>query len=92
VALLELARLEDAWIKLSAPERVCSHPYDAALPYLRALVDVRPDRILWGTDFPHPNLSTPVDEADLIDLIPNMHGMKPCGTSYSLRIRANYMG
>jgi predicted TIM-barrel fold metal-dependent hydrolase len=29
-----------------------------------------PDRVLWGTDFPHPNLKIAVDEADLVDLVP----------------------
>jgi predicted TIM-barrel fold metal-dependent hydrolase len=45
-------------------------PYDAALPFARALVAASPDRSLWGTDFPHPNPTHEADEADLVDLIP----------------------
>ena len=33
-------------------------------------MEVSPDRVLWGTDFPHPNLKEHVDEADLVDLVP----------------------
>jgi predicted TIM-barrel fold metal-dependent hydrolase len=29
-----------------------------------------PGRVLWGTDFPHPNLAIPVEEQDLLDLVP----------------------
>ena len=36
----------------------------------RALMTARPDRVLWGTDFPHPNLKTPPDDFDLVDLVP----------------------
>jgi 2-pyrone-4,6-dicarboxylate lactonase len=68
--LLALMRLEGAWVKLSAPERMGGLPFDAALPFARALIDARPDRVLWGTDFPHPNLATPVDERDLVAFIP----------------------
>jgi 2-pyrone-4,6-dicarboxylate lactonase len=69
-ALLELVRMERCWVKVSGAERISRHPFDAALPIARALLAVAPDRVLWGTDFPHPNLKTPVDEADLVDLLP----------------------
>ena len=68
--LLALLELNGAWVKASAPERMADFPYDDAIPFARALVDKRPDRVLWGTDFPHPNLTTPVDEVDLVNLIP----------------------
>ena len=68
--LLELARLDNAWIKLSGAERMTAAPYDDALPYARRIAETRPDRILWGTDFPHPNLAAAVEERDLVDLIP----------------------
>jgi predicted TIM-barrel fold metal-dependent hydrolase len=70
-ALLDLVGRDHGWVKLSGAERMCAHPYDDALPFARALAEARPDRILWGTDFPHPNLRTPVDERDLVDLIPH---------------------
>jgi 2-pyrone-4,6-dicarboxylate lactonase len=69
LTLLDLMRLDGAWVKLSAPERMGALPFDAALPFARALMAARPDRVLWGTDFPHPNLNTPVDERDLVDFI-----------------------
>lgn len=68
--LLELMRLDGAWVKLSGAERMTSHPYEAALPFARALAEARADRILWGTDFPHPNLKVAVDERELVALIP----------------------
>jgi predicted TIM-barrel fold metal-dependent hydrolase len=68
--LLTLMELEHAWVKVSGAERMAKFPYTDALPFARALVDARPDRVLWGTDYPHPNLADPVDERDLIDLIP----------------------
>jgi len=71
LTLLELMEGENAWVKLSAPERMCPYPYEMALPFARALADFRPNRILWGTDFPHPNLTAAVDERDLVALIPH---------------------
>lgn len=69
-ALLELARRENCWIKVSGSERISRFPFDAAVPFARALVETSPERTLWGTDFPHPNLKEPVDEVDLVDLVP----------------------
>lgn len=69
--LLELARLDGAWIKLSGAERMTPAPYAEALPYARRIAETRPDRILWGTDYPHPNLAAAVEERDLVDLIPH---------------------
>jgi predicted TIM-barrel fold metal-dependent hydrolase len=69
-ALLELVRRGDGWVKLSGAERMTAAPYDDAVPFARALLDAAPERILWGTDFPHPNLASPVDEGDLVQLIP----------------------
>ncbi len=68
-ALLELARLENCWIKVSGAERIASPPFHDAAPIARALLAALPDRTLWGTDYPHPNLAHPVDEADLVDLM-----------------------
>lgn len=69
-ALLEIARREDCWIKVSGAERISFPPYADAIPFARALVEASPDRCLWGTDFPHPNPTHEADEADLVDLIP----------------------
>ena len=69
-ALLALARLERCWIKVCGSERIAKPPYAAAVPFARALVRAAPDRVLWGTDFPHPNLDHEADEAALTDLVP----------------------
>ena len=67
--LLDLVKRENCWIKVCGSERISRFPFNAAVPFARALVEASPDRVLWGTDFPHPNLKQPVDEADLVDLV-----------------------
>ena len=69
-ALLELARLENCWIKVCGAERIAMPPYDQAVPIAHALAEAAPERVLWGTDFPHPNATHEADEADLVDLVP----------------------
>ncbi|HET7851104.1 MAG TPA: amidohydrolase family protein [Pseudolabrys sp.] len=68
--LLELARLENCWIKVCGSERISMPPYAEAVPIAHAIVSANPDRVLWGTDFPHPNPTHEADEADLVDLVP----------------------
>jgi predicted TIM-barrel fold metal-dependent hydrolase len=68
-ALLELTRHEHVWVKVSGAERIADPPFRDALPFARALMAAIPDRVMWGTDFPHPNLKHEVDEADLVDLL-----------------------
>jgi 2-pyrone-4,6-dicarboxylate lactonase len=67
--LLSLTRNERCWVKVCGSERISQYPFDAAVPFAAALIEAIPDRVLWGTDFPHPNLKQPVDEADLVDLV-----------------------
>jgi 2-pyrone-4,6-dicarboxylate lactonase len=69
-ALIELSRLENCWIKVCGAERISMPPYAAAVPIARALLEATPSRVLWGTDFPHPNATHEADEADLVDLVP----------------------
>ena len=69
-ALLELAKLENCWIKVCGAERISLPPYAEAVPIARAIVEAAPSRVLWGTDFPHPNATHAADEADLVDLVP----------------------
>jgi predicted TIM-barrel fold metal-dependent hydrolase len=69
-ALLELAKLESCWIKVCGAERISMPPYAEAVPIAQAIVNAAPDRVLWGTDFPHPNPTHEADEADLVDLVP----------------------
>ena len=44
-------------------------PYDDVVPYARALIAAAPDRVLWGTDWPHPNVRHMPDDGDLVDLL-----------------------
>ena len=64
------------WCKVSCPERLtqqASYNYDDVVPFARKVVETFPDRVLWGTDWPHPNLKshTP-DEGQLVDFIPRI--------------------
>ena len=70
-ALLELVRGGNCWVKISGANRVSRGdlpPYDDVAPMARALVAAGPGRILWGTDWPHPNkyVANPND-GDLVD-------------------------
>jgi predicted TIM-barrel fold metal-dependent hydrolase len=70
--LLELMDDERAWVKVSGAERLTAEgppPYDDVVPYARALLAVAPDRVLWGTDWPHPNVRHMPDDGDLVDLV-----------------------
>ena len=46
-----------------------SPPYDDVVPFARALIAAAPDRVLWGTDWPHPNVRHMPDDGDLVDLL-----------------------
>jgi 2-pyrone-4,6-dicarboxylate lactonase len=69
-ALLELAKLNNCWIKVCGAERISFPPYAEAVPIAHAIIEAAPTRVLWGTDFPHPNATHEADEADLVDLVP----------------------
>ena len=64
------------WSKVTCPERLSiSGPpaYDDFVPFARALVESFPDRVLWGTDWPHPNMTTHMpDDGDLTNMIPRI--------------------
>ena len=65
-----------SWInKVTCPERftVAGPPYDDVVPFARALVERFPDRVLWGTDWPHPNMPKEApDDGILVDMIPKI--------------------
>jgi 2-pyrone-4,6-dicarboxylate lactonase len=67
--LLDLMKNELAWVKLSGPERVSAagKPFHDAIPFAAALVESAPERVLWGTDFPHPNVKTMPNDGELVD-------------------------
>ncbi len=63
------------WTKVSCPERLSltGPPYDDVVPYAAVLVERFPDRVLWGTDWPHPNMRTHApDDGLLVDHIPKI--------------------
>lgn len=70
--LLELLERPNWWVKVSGAERISSAgpPFRDAIPFARRLIEAAPDRTLWGTDWPHPNVRWEPDEADLVDLLP----------------------
>jgi Predicted metal-dependent hydrolase of the TIM-barrel fold len=74
--LLDLLRNnERCWVKISGAERISSEgpPFTDAVPFAQALIEAAPDRILWGTDWPHPNITRYMpNDGDLVDLIPLM--------------------
>jgi 2-pyrone-4,6-dicarboxylate lactonase len=67
---------QNVWAKLSGAERLTvSGPpdYDDVVPFARHLAETFPDRVIWGTDWPHPNMKSFMpDEGDQVDLIPRI--------------------
>jgi predicted TIM-barrel fold metal-dependent hydrolase len=61
------------WVKLTAPYRISAQkapPYDDVIPFVRAVVEAAPDRVVWGSDWPHVMLSNPMpNDGDLVDLL-----------------------
>ncbi|MDQ3272640.1 MAG: amidohydrolase family protein, partial [Pseudomonadota bacterium] len=71
------------WSKVSCPERLSlggppalngqQHAYQDVVPFARRLVETFSDRVLWGTDWPHPNLKDHMpDDGLLVDYIPQI--------------------
>jgi 2-pyrone-4,6-dicarboxylate lactonase len=72
-ALLDLLKLDTCWVKVCGSERISSAgpPFADAVPFAAALVEAAPDRVLWGTDWPHPNIARHMpNDGDLVDLVP----------------------
>lgn len=66
---------ENIWTKVTCPERltVAGVPYDDVLPFYQTIVDQFEDRVLWGTDWPHPNMKSHMpDDGALVDYIPKI--------------------
>jgi 2-pyrone-4,6-dicarboxylate lactonase len=70
--LLGLLADERCHVKISGAERVSAlgrRPFDDAVPIARAIVAAAPGRVLWGTDWPHPNVPNDMpDDGELVDL------------------------
>jgi 2-pyrone-4,6-dicarboxylate lactonase len=74
---------QNVWSKVSCPERLSKsgppaldgqrNAYLDVVPFARRLVEEFPDRVLWGTDWPHPNLKDHMpDDGLLVDFIPHI--------------------
>jgi 2-pyrone-4,6-dicarboxylate lactonase len=66
---------EDIWFKATCPDRLSpqGEPYDDFVEAVRPLVEDYPDRVLWGTDWPHPNMEHRIpDDGGLVDVIPRI--------------------
>ena len=69
-ALLRLVETGRCWVKLSCGYRISSQPppYDDVVPFVEALVEARPDRLVWASDWPHVFFKgTMPDTTDLLD-------------------------
>ncbi|MFJ5231351.1 amidohydrolase family protein [Kitasatospora sp. NPDC088391] len=83
-AFLDFLRArEDIWCKVGCPERLSltgpaaldgeRDAYRDAVPFARRVVEEFPDRVLWGTDWPHPNLKDHMpDDGLLVDFLPHV--------------------
>ena len=73
----------DVWVKVSCPERLSVtgpaaqggelHAYTDVVPFARRVIEEFPESVLWGTDWPHPNLTDHMpDDGLLIDYLPQI--------------------
>ena len=78
-----MRRHENIWTKVSCPERLSvsgppalggeQNAYRDVVPFARRVLETFPDRVLWGTDWPHPNLESHMpDDGLLVDVIPHV--------------------
>lgn len=71
-ALQQLMENPLAWVKVCGAERVSAgrRPFEDAIPFAQRLIEIAPDRVLWGTDWPHPNISKDMpNDGGLVDLM-----------------------
>ena len=66
---------DDIWTKVTCPDRLDAKgpPWDDFATAVAPLVEDYPERVLWGTDWPHPNMQDAVpDDGALVDMIPRI--------------------
>lgn len=70
--LLSLLRRDNVWAKLIGPYRVSQQPplFPDVTPLARAMVEIAPDRLVWGTDWPHPGAAYMPNCGDLAEMVP----------------------
>jgi 2-pyrone-4,6-dicarboxylate lactonase len=71
-----LTENDNFWSKVSCPERLSRigpPEYQDVVPFARRVVERFPDRVLWGSDWPHPNMKSHMpDDGKLVDVIPRI--------------------
>jgi predicted TIM-barrel fold metal-dependent hydrolase len=78
--LLDLLKAKHVWVKVSGADKICNTkvhsyfglPFIEVIPFARAVIVAAPDRIIWGTDWPHSNNFAPghtPNDGDLLDLL-----------------------
>ena len=78
--LLDLLKAKHVWVKVSGADKICNTkvhsyfglPFVEVIPFARAVIAAAPDRIIWGTDWPHSNnfaLGHTPNDGDLLDLL-----------------------
>jgi 2-pyrone-4,6-dicarboxylate lactonase len=78
--LLEMMQDKHVWVKVSGADKICNTqvhsyfglPFIEVIPFARAVIAAAPDRVIWGTDWPHSNNFTPghtPNDGDLLDLL-----------------------
>jgi len=81
--LASLIENDKYWLKVSCPERLSKlgPPYADVDAVAKAFIEIMPDRVLWGTDWPHPNMKSHIpDDGILVDRLAAM-----CPDDTSLR-------
>jgi 2-pyrone-4,6-dicarboxylate lactonase len=69
-AVLELLKNGNFWVMLSLTEKVSRDgaPWDDVIPIAQTYIDAAPDRVVWGSDWPHPvSVKQPPNEGDLVE-------------------------
>jgi predicted TIM-barrel fold metal-dependent hydrolase len=78
--LLDLMKLKHVWTKVSGADKICETtvhsylglPFVEVIPYAQAIIAAAPERVIWGTDWPHSNNFAPghtPNDGDLVDLL-----------------------
>jgi predicted TIM-barrel fold metal-dependent hydrolase len=78
--LLDLLKTQQVWVKVSGADKICNTqvhsyfglPFVEVIPFARAVIAAAPDRIIWGSDWPHSNNFAPghtPNDGDLVELL-----------------------